>query len=221
MKYLPSTCACSKPFNMDHSLTCPKGGFVYQRHNELRDTLANMVQEVCKDVKVEPDLEPITGEQLNAGAIRSDGAGSDISARGFWVKGQRAFFDIRVFNPYAQRYSTQSVKSSYIINEKEKKRQYNRRILEVDRGSFIPLIFSTTGGMGRECNSFIDALATMLAEKRYQPFSNVINWIRTKISFALTRSMILCIVSNVIAAFFSILSIFYSLYLYIIGCLRQ
>ena len=193
MKYLPSTCACSKPFNMDHALSCPKGGFVYQRHNELRDTLANMVQEVCKDVKVEPDLEPITGEQLNAGAICSDGARSDISARGFWVKGQRAFFDIRVFNPNAQRYSTQSVKSSYIINEKEKKRQYNRRILEVDRGSFTPLIFSTTGGMGRECSSFIHALATMLAEKRDQPFSNVINWIRTKISFALTRSMILCI----------------------------
>ena len=81
MKYLPSTCACSKPFNIDHALSCPKGGFVYQR-NELRDTLANMVQEVCKDVKVEPDLEPIRGEQLNAGAIRSNGARSDVSARG-------------------------------------------------------------------------------------------------------------------------------------------
>ena len=162
----------------------PKRGFIYQRHNELRDTLANMVQDVCKDVKVEPDLEPITGEQLNAGAV---------SARGFWVKGQRAFFDIRVFNPYAQRYSTQCVKSSYVINEKEKKCQYNRRILEIERGSFTPLIFATTDGVGRECESFIHALATMLAEKRDQPFSNVINWIRTKISFALTSSTILCI----------------------------
>ena len=94
IKYLPSTCACSKPFNIDHALSCPKGGFIYQRHNELRDTLANMVQEVCKDVKVEPDLEPITAEQLNAGAIHSDGARSDVSARGYiFIVNKRACRD--------------------------------------------------------------------------------------------------------------------------------
>ena len=51
MKYLPVTCACSKAFTIDHALSCPKGGFVYQRHNELRDTLAAMIDEVCQDVK--------------------------------------------------------------------------------------------------------------------------------------------------------------------------
>ena len=123
MKYLPVTCACSKSFTIDHALSCPKDGFVYQRHNELRDTLPAMIDEVCQDVKIEPDLESLTGEQLNKGAIGTDGARSDISARGFWVRGQRAFFDIRVFNSYAQRYSTQSLKSSFTLNENEKKRK--------------------------------------------------------------------------------------------------
>ena len=56
-----------------------------------------MIDEVCHDVKIEPDLESLTGEQLNKGAVETDGARSDVSARGFWVRGQRAFFDIRVF----------------------------------------------------------------------------------------------------------------------------
>ena len=193
MKYLPVTCACSKSFTIDHALSCPKGGFVYQRHNELRDTLAAMIDEVCQDVKIEPDLESLTGEQLNKGAIETDGARSDISARGFWVRGQRAFFDIRVFNPYAQRYSTQSLKTSFTLNENEKKRKYNRRIIDVERGSFTPLVFTINGGMGRECESFIHALSTMLAEKRDESLNSVINWVRTKISFALTRSTVLCI----------------------------
>ena len=149
MKHLPVTCACSKSFTIDHVLSCPKGGFVYQRHNELRDTLAAMIDEVCHDVKIVPDLESLTGEQLNKGAIETDGARSDISARGFWVRGQRAFFDIRVFNPCAQRYSTQSFKSSFSINENEKKRKYNCRIVDVERGSFTPLVFATNGGMGK------------------------------------------------------------------------
>ena len=60
-----------------------------------------------------PNLAPITGEQLNAGAIRSAGARSDVSATCLWVNGQRAFSDIRVYNLYAQRCSTQSVKSYF------------------------------------------------------------------------------------------------------------
>ena len=37
----------------------------------------------------------------------TDVAPVDIAARGFWISGQRAFFDIRVFNPMAQRYGSQ------------------------------------------------------------------------------------------------------------------
>ena len=54
-------CSYSKSFTIDHALSCPKGGFVYQRHNELRDTLAAMIDEVCQDVKMEPVLESSTG----------------------------------------------------------------------------------------------------------------------------------------------------------------
>ena len=69
----------------------------------IRQTIF-LLTEVCKDVKVEPPLHPLTGENLReAVANKSDDARLDISARGFWSSGQRAFFDIKVSRPIARR----------------------------------------------------------------------------------------------------------------------
>ena len=59
--------------------------------------------EVCHDVCIEPTLQPLTGEVLsNATAISDDGAKLDIMANGVWGgRSERAFFDVRVFNPLA------------------------------------------------------------------------------------------------------------------------
>ena len=37
---------------------------------------------------------------------------------------------------------------SYKSNEQEKKRAYEERVREVEHGSFAPLVFSISGGMG-------------------------------------------------------------------------
>ena len=191
---LPSHCGCSANFDIQHALSCKKGGFITLRHNELRDNVAEMLQEVCTDVQIEPVLQQITGEEdmLN-GANLSNEARSDISARGFWIRGQRAFFDIRVFDPKAQRYGSKSLKHCYEINEKEKKRQYNQRIINVDQGSFTPLVFSVNGGMGREASMFVKKLSKRVANKRKEEISVVTHMIRSKLSFALLKSCLLCI----------------------------
>ena len=152
-----------------------------------------MLDKVTNDVAIELKLEPITGERLNSGANVTDNARADISVGGFWVRGQRAFFDVKVFNAYALRYRTQSLKSSFVANEREKKRHYNDRIIKVDHGSFTPLIFSMNGGMGVEAEHFFKALANLLADKSDSYTSDIMNWIRTKISFALTKSVVTCI----------------------------
>ena len=88
---------------MEHALSCPKGGFPILRHNEVRDFTATLMSEVCHDVCVEQTLQPITSEVLSyATAITDDGARLDIAANGFWGGPfERAFFDVRVFNPHA------------------------------------------------------------------------------------------------------------------------
>ena len=61
-----------------------------------------------------------------------------------------AFFDVKVFNHNASRYARQELSKTYQLNEKEKKRLYNDRIMQVEHSTFTPLVVSVTGGMGRE-----------------------------------------------------------------------
>ena len=47
--------------------------------------------------------------------------------------------------------------------------------------------------MGRECQQFINVLAEKIADKRNVNVSEVTNWLRTKICFALIRSLVLAL----------------------------
>ena len=68
------------------------------------------------------------------------------------------------------------------------------RVLQVENGSFTPLFFSINGGMGREnASKCYSRIAEMLSEKRDEPYSLTMSWIRRKLSFSLMRSMITCI----------------------------
>ena len=145
------------------------------------------------EIPVTPALLPVTGEQLHGTANIQDEARLDVSIRGFWQRGQRAFFDVRVFNPFAPVYRNQRLSTAFTSNEREKKRAYAERVLNIEHGSFTPLVFTPYGGYGRECEKFLSVLASSLAEKRAIPTSLVNNWLRTKLAFALLRSALLCV----------------------------
>ena len=177
LTHLPNECACGSKFDLEHSLSCKKGGFVTIRHNTIRDLTAKMLTEVCKDVCVEPHLHPITGETLDeATANTSDEARLDIAARDFWVPGKKAFFDIRVFNPVAGRYRNSKIPKACELNEKEKKRQYNQRVLNIEHGSFTPLVFTAMGGIGRESKLFYKRFSELLADSRSDHISITTTW---------------------------------------------
>jgi hypothetical protein len=108
-----------------------------------------------------------------------------IAARDFWGTGQKAFFDVKVFNPYAKSNQKFSLASCFNHHEKGKKRAYEQRILEVEHGSFTPLVFSTTGSMGRQASIFYSRLAHLLAEKRHQSYGTMMGWLRCRLSFSL------------------------------------
>ena len=65
----------------------------------------------------------------------------------------------------------------------------------MEKGTFSPLVFSTTGGMGDECNRFHKRLAELLSIKKGEKYADTISciWIRSKVSFALIRSALLCL----------------------------
>ena len=101
---IPSTCVCGDIFTVDHAMICKRGGFITQRHNELRDLEADLLSMVCSDVEIVPVLQDISGEQLGRGSNRAPDARLDIHARGFWENQRSAFFDVRVFHPNADSY---------------------------------------------------------------------------------------------------------------------
>ena len=191
---MPSTCACGKPFTVTHALSCHLGGFTSIRHNELRDLTGELLQQTCHDVRIEPPLEPLTGEKFELKSTNTaDEARLDVSARGLFVPYQKVFADIRVINPRAMRYEHQTPEQILETNEQEKKRHYCRRVLEVENATFSPLIFTTNGGMGRECIVFYNRIAQELSIKWNTQPSQTIAWLRTRISFALCRSTHMCV----------------------------
>ena len=69
---------------LHHTVKLDTGGFPSIRHDEVRDLTASMLRNVCHDVCVEPNLQPLSGEVIvHQTAIVEDGARLDISACGF------------------------------------------------------------------------------------------------------------------------------------------
>ena len=177
----PSICVCGDVFNVDHAMVCRRGGFIIQRHNELRDLEADMLSMVCNDVEIEPVLQQLTGELLPTGANRAPDARLDIHARGFWERQRSAFFDVRVCHPNADSYRDLDLKQIYKQHENDKKRLYTQRVMNVEQGTFTPLVLTTTGGMGEECKRYHNRLAELVAAKKGEDYANTVSWIRSKV----------------------------------------
>jgi len=122
---IPNECVCGGSFNIDHALSCKTGGFINLRHNELRDITADLLSTVCNDVCKEPSLSNDNDdEELRA----------DVSAGGVWQHKQRAFFDVRVFYPFAPSYRNTTCFKSM---EKIKKRKYNDKEIQKGNRTFV------------------------------------------------------------------------------------
>ena len=191
---LPSSCVCGEKFDVNHALVCKKGGFISRRHDTLRDLFTILLNKVCVDVEAEPHLLPITNEVMRFKSANTDnGARLDIKAKGFWRRGQTAFYDIRVTHVNSKTNSKKSTAEVFREHEQAKKREYLERVLEVEHSSFTPLVFGTNGGMGKECQHFVTTLASKLAIKQNEDYSDVIAWLRVRLSIETLRSTILCV----------------------------
>ena len=111
-------------------LSYPRGALPSIRHNDIRDLTAKLLTEICPNVATEPTLQPLTGETLTHRTSNcEDGARLDVSAQGFWGdRHERAFFDVRVFNPLAPSNCKSSLNATYRRHENLKRRNYEQRV---------------------------------------------------------------------------------------------
>lgn len=126
---------------------------ITQHYNEQRDLGAKLLSSVCSDVEIEPIHRDILGEQLSRAFNRTPDARLDIHTGGFRKRQCAAFFDVRVRHSNASSYQSKEPQQVSQIHENEKKRQYSRRILDVEKGTFTPLVFTTSSAMGIDWQS--------------------------------------------------------------------
>ena len=161
------------------------------RHNAIRDLEGELMKEVCRDVKIEPNLIPVGRQEMSG--ISSEGARLDVSGVGVWGTHERTFLDVNIFHPNCDSYINEEIDKTYIDHENRKKRAYRERVLNVEHGSFTPIVFSTTGGAGPEADKHHKRIAQLISLKKKEEYSHVINYIRTRLRFNLLRSILVAI----------------------------
>ena len=159
----------------------------------LGEFTSNSMDMVCKDVATEPVLQEVEGEQLTWRSKKALDARLHMHARGFWEPQRSALFDVRVCHPNNESYRDLEPQQIHRLHEDEKKRQYSSRVLDIEHGTFIPLIFATTGAMGKECLNYHSRQAELIAIKKGEDYAKTIFWIRARTSFALLRSTLICL----------------------------
>ena len=193
LKNIPTKCGCGKAFTVTHAMNCKKGGFISARHDSIRNFEARLLKQVCNDVQVEPPLQPVNGVTYLPSAITTDEARLDVRARGFWRHGQNAFFDIRTTNANCKSQKNKKISSILRSHEQEKKTQYNARVMEIEQGTFTPIVVTVKGVMGQEAIRYHKALAEKISTKTGEKYEDVTRLIRTKLSFLVLKAALLCL----------------------------
>ena len=81
----------------------------------------------------------------------------------------------------------------YIHHENRKKAEYNARVLNVEKGTFSPIVFNTVGGMAIEADRFIKRLAEKISRKKGTPYSKVITFVRKRLRFDLAKTTLIAL----------------------------
>ena len=126
-------------------------------------------------------------------ANKDDNARSDIKCLGFWSKMRQAFFDVKVVSPLARSNCDIPISTLLDSAEKAKSRKYRERIISVEHGDFSPLVFTSSGAMGPQCQIVLRRLAERISERQSLQRSVVSGWLRCRLSFALLRTTLLCV----------------------------
>ena len=81
----------------------------------------------------------------------------------------------------------------YEKHDEEKMRAYNDRVLQAEKASFVPLVYTTSEEMSPQCVKTHKRIAELVADKRQEKYSDVISHIRTHLRFALLKSILVAV----------------------------
>ena len=189
---------CGAGFTVEHGLSCKKGGLVCQRHDDVRDEAGELAAMALTRTKVSYEPTIFYGKDVNAiqasettqqtgSNAAGDKARGDVSINGLWKKGQTCILDIRVTDTDAKSYASSSLSKVLEKAAKVKKDKYLNACLE-RRRTFIPLVYSVDGMACKETKAFEKWVALLLATKHDHQYSEMVGFVRARMSLAIIRA---------------------------------
>ncbi len=146
---LPECCdGCNDPFLVEHGLSCKKGGFVGQWHDDVCEELAHLCLMALTPSRISSKPEIFYGRELNAAQqnaneVWGNGAHGDVGAHGFWKRGRTTIFDVQVCDTDAKSYRNRELKKVLESATRRKKDKYEEVCLE-RHWDLTPMIYLST-----------------------------------------------------------------------------
>jgi hypothetical protein len=211
---LPSKCdGCGCRFSVEHGLSCKIGGLVGTRHDDVRDEWAHLcsLATTASKVSIEPLIFPNgatsnnvrpqahngsqhdnnRGGRTPGGSRPSNAAGNDargdVRCRDFWSRSRDCIFDVRICDTDATSYGTTASDKLLERFARQKRDKYEDACAE-NRRDFTPLIYSVDGMPCEAAAAAEKRLASLLASKWNRAYSEMVSFVRQRISLAIVRS---------------------------------
>jgi hypothetical protein len=195
---LPRKCdGCGAGFTVEHGLSCKKGGLVSIRHDDVRDEWAHLcgLALTSSRVTTEPLIHYGDGMGASLGGTTGNRNGNtlgeeargDVSAHGFWQKGRSTIFDVRITDTDSKSYGNTASDKLLERFAQLKRDKYEEACLE-RRKDFTPLCYSVDGMACKAARAAERRLASLLSVKWDRQYSEMVNFIRTRMSLAVVRS---------------------------------
>jgi hypothetical protein len=194
---LPHRCeGCNERFTVKHAMSCAEGGLVLLRHNDIAAEWGSLCAQALSSSAV--SAEPLIHTRRDVVAAGATGTlpepdlRGNVGVHGFWAAGTMAIFDVRVTDTDAPSQRTVDPAKILKRHKRAKKARYNDLCI-ARRRTFTPLVFSIDGLQGVEAQAATNRLGTMLKDKWGQPLSQVMGFVRARLSVALACSASRCL----------------------------
>ncbi|KAL7474870.1 hypothetical protein ACHAW6_000818 [Cyclotella cf. meneghiniana] len=197
---------------LEHGLSCKQGGLVGIRNNDVHDKWAHLCSIALTNsrIVIEPTIFngngsqaggnnanpttpctfniaiPTTPRTANHTHSLGDEAWGDVLAHGFWNRGRRTVFDVRICDTDSHSYENTSPSKILERHTKEKKDKYKTACLD-RRRDFTPLVYTVDSMASMDARTAEQQIAWLLTKKWSRTYSDMANFIRTRMSLAIVR----------------------------------
>ena len=184
---------CNAPFTISHAMSCKIGGLVSRRHDAGKYEWMSLCKLAFSPSKIidEPYIfshGPIQHQNNTHDNSQSVGpeARGDFAIKGFWTETNLCIFDIRITDVNASSYHNTSPEKILLKAETSKKNKYLHQCM-TQRKHFTPLVYSIEGFPGPETKAAERRLGQLLSEKLSRPYSEMVGWLRQRMSISIIR----------------------------------